>query len=156
MQQEQLNKIIEPEAVSFWPPQPGWYLVLAGLIALCIFAIIKWKKHRKKTQYKRDAMHAIEHLSYRNAEDVHALNKVLKYVAITTYGRREVADLYGNKWLAFLSKTQVKTDFSHAPYAIIGIGPFDSDQAENLSSDQWNQLKKAGLSWVKNHGQIKP
>lgn len=117
----QLRDIHMPQAISWWPPAPGWWL-LALLIVGALAAAIIWRitQHRRQA-FKREALAEWEaiharYLNDKNAEQLLAeLSVLLKRTCITRYGRDESAGLAGEQWLAFLDQTGKCTEFTQGP-----------------------------------------
>lgn len=105
---EQLRDIHLPEPVSWWPPAPGWWLLLALLLAFSGLALW-WLRKRRNGRWRREAVREWTRLKERwgreqsSASDVAAgLSVLLRRVAISRFPRSEVASLTGEDWLRFL------------------------------------------------------
>lgn len=110
---QQLRDIHLPAAVSWWPPAPGWWLLLiAALISLAI-AFLWLRNHRRKNRYRRLALQHLHTLrdQWRQQERqqqrddgalTQAINRLLKQTALAAYPRQRVAALTGADWLLFL------------------------------------------------------
>ncbi len=104
----QLNDIYIPEAVGWWPPSQTLVGLFVGLGGIIIGLSWYWWKQRRLNRYRGQAMDLF-HQALAEATDPHqqiqATNALLKQVAITHYGRPQVAALNGQAWLDFLQKT---------------------------------------------------
>jgi len=151
MQSEPINEIIEPESISFWPPQPGWYIIL--VIVLVLVFVFIWKRYQKwvKNEYRRKAVASINALSETDVNLSFELNRVLKIVALNSYGRSVVADLYGDKWLAFLSEADKGIQFTEYPLSLIGNSQYRSKDTQDLSTSDIDLLKRSAIRWIKSH-----
>jgi hypothetical protein len=93
---QNLNDIVVPAVVPWWPVAPGWY-VLAGLaIALLVFFAFRALLHRKRNRYRRLALRELSDI--RQQADAAALQKlpiVLKRAALSAWPRGDVAALSG-------------------------------------------------------------
>lgn len=103
-----LRDIHTPKAIGFWPPAPGWILLLLLLI-LSIAAISAWLYIRhQKQKPKRAALKELEnikatYLMEKNSpKTATALNELLKRYCLTLYSRKKIASLYGESWQLFL------------------------------------------------------
>jgi len=102
-----LRDIHLPDAVSFWPPAIGWWLVLLAVIVL-VGSVILFKTMRRRRQIRREAMAELDRLvsEHQTHNDDHALLKelsiLLRRLVISCYPRDQVAALEGEAWLAFL------------------------------------------------------
>lgn len=105
-----LRDIHLPDAVSWWPPAPGWWL-LPGLVALLVFAALRrWRRGRVRRAaicHARRELAAIRQafrLQPDQARLARALSALLRRLAMSLYGRRDAAALTGEDWLAFLDQ----------------------------------------------------
>ena len=111
---EIVGDILEPEPLQFTFETIGWK-VLAFLFTViaCIF-FYKWFKLYRKNKYRREAIKKLIVIESENTENhykINQLNIVLKQVAIVTFGREEVAKLYGNDWFLFLDSKSKHSNF---------------------------------------------
>ena len=104
-----LHDIITPEPIGIYPFAKGWVILILLLLALLLsYAINRYSKY-KKNRYRREATK--EWKSLKKAKDIKALISLNKRVAISAYGRDEVAILSGNEWWDFMqSHSSVKLD----------------------------------------------
>jgi len=120
------------DPASWWPPAPGWWLVLIGILlcALLIWWLLeqrrlyplgRWQKdaHRRLLQLKRKLKSAP------TKEVASELSELLRRIAIARCGRSKTAALTGQTWLAWLQNND-KSGFDwlqhgqlllHLPYA---------------------------------------
>ena len=59
IQIENLQLLIPPEEVAFWPPAPSWYGIAALLLLLVIFLFVRYLKYRSFNRYRRVALSQI-------------------------------------------------------------------------------------------------
>ena len=106
-----LHDIITPEPIGIYPFANGWIiLILIALSLLLSYSINRYSKY-KKNRYRREAKK--EWKSLEKAKDINALISLNKRVAISAYGRDEVAILSSNEWWNFMqshSKVVVASD----------------------------------------------
>ena len=104
-----LRDIHLPEAISSWPPAPGWWLALGLVVSLGI-AFHLYKRARSRS-LKRAALAELTGIEngYARSADVSQLaleiSSLLRRVALTRFRRREVASLHGEEWAQFLLRT---------------------------------------------------
>jgi len=105
----ELRDIHLPAEPGWFPPAPGWWLVLAAVLlgAVLVYFLIKYRK--KQARFRQEAISLIEELLIRHEnrelpapEAIASISATLKRVAITLYGREQVAKLSGQDWLDFL------------------------------------------------------
>ena len=145
-----LHPLREPLPAHWWPPAPGWWILL-GLLALSI-VILGWilLRRRKARAYRRQALAQLESLrtQYRQTQDANAYlgaaNALLKSAALIAYPRREVAASSGSRWLEFLNHglapaDQFPEDFVNGAYRKSGIA-IDVEQLHSTAS-----------KWIRRH-----
>ena len=154
-----LEANIEPEAIGFWPPAPGWWLLGCLTVGLCLLAGHRLWKQRKANLYRRQALRTAKALyrqhqhSSHEPPDIMALaqgyNRILKAVALHTSPRARVASLYGERWLQFLGRTQKGQQGMKALSALgLELYATPTQQASQIAP---GQLHRAVLRWIKTH-----
>lgn len=152
----QLADIHLPEAVPFWPPAPGWW-VLAALL-LCGLVLLGWVQLRRWQQRQRLARVLAEltqaRLAWRQADEInrniaglallYAINSLLKRVALLHFPEARVAPLAGSEWLRFLDAQGATQDFTSGAGQVLAEGEyrpaFDADgEALCQLAAQWIQ-----------------
>lgn len=94
---EKLPPIIEPTPIEFSFAAPGWmYLGMTAIIILLLVILIKAIRYYKN-KYRRDAISQVI-----LANDLRSINVILKSLALKSFGRENVAPLYGKEWSCFL------------------------------------------------------
>ena len=102
-----LRDIHLPEAVSWWPPAPGWWILLA-LAGTLLLLGWRWRKHLRNTRLRRAGLRRLNrmHAEYQRTGDLQRLaqqlSALLRRIALSRFPRHEVAALTGDDWLAFL------------------------------------------------------
>ncbi|WP_162846048.1 DUF4381 domain-containing protein [Seongchinamella sediminis] len=106
----QLHPLREPAAIGWWPPAPGWWLlVVLGLIALAVLAWLALR-HYRRNAYRRRGLAALAQIRAQwQADHDHRrclteANALLKAVALRAYARRDIAGASGEEWRAFLNQ----------------------------------------------------
>ena len=103
-----LRDIHIPEAISWWPPAIGWW-VLAVLIPLCLYLIVKlYKRVTRKTALKsakKQLKFLQDNQQLTKQEKLVALSSLMRRIAVSLYPRTEVASLTGDDWLNFLDQS---------------------------------------------------
>ncbi|MFY0661970.1 MAG: DUF4381 domain-containing protein [Shimia sp.] len=134
----QLAEVPDPAPVSMVPQTAGW-LVVAGIVV----AVAAWRGWRmwqryRANAYRRAASKALE----RAADDPAAVSGILKRAAMVAYGRRRVAGLSGQAWVAFLAETgEGQFQDTALVSAAYQSGPAEADP----------QLLAAARAWVTSH-----
>ena len=151
-----LEPIVAPEPVLFWPPQPGWYAVLFLLFVGIGFIIYKRIVYKRRNAYRKNALATLKKLKTEsfNSALVPKLNALLKATALQGYSRQQVANLSGDKWLDFLDKTQPKVAFSKTPGTYLEQLSYQALEAVQISAAEWEILLQMSEQWIKSHKKI--
>ena len=122
-----LHDIHLPDAVSWWPPAPGWWL-LCGLGLLLLAGLLLFRRHRLRSRYRRLALHEIEQLVQFPPADLAAeLSQLLRRAALCHYPRRVCAGLCGEDWLEFLDQPFADRPFSRGIGRSLLDAPYRQD-----------------------------
>ena len=133
-----LRDIVAPPEVALWPPAPGWWILLAGGIAMAaIFAGMIVARYRRNA-YRRAALVALD------TADAGDISTILKRAALAAWPRAEVASLTGADWLAFLDRTARSDVFTR------GAGRDLETLAFGGAGDRQAVLT-AARSWIRRH-----
>lgn len=119
MQELALKDIHLPNAIGWWPPAPGWWLLLIACLALMGGGLWLYRRIKRKTALKTARLLLAQLRNQTGSEpltNVRELSALLRRVAISRDPRSQVAHLHGAAWLAFLDQ-----DLSDAPFST-GIG----------------------------------
>ena len=151
-----LRDIHLPEAVSWWPPAPGWWLLLI-LSAVIIASITLFKHIRKRGLLKRTALAELE-IIRKQYDDNHdriqllkALSALMRRASISFYQRNSSASLTGVEWLQHLDKTAQRREFEKGNGKILATAPYlpansqldiDFDDLLSLCED-WLRIQPA-------------
>ena len=126
-----LRDIHLPEPVSWWPPAPGWWILL-GLSIFIILASWYWRRLIIKRKLSaiylaRKEFNEIEEQlnSGVNAKQiVNQLSILLRRLSISLYPRMEVAGLTGEAWLSFLDRPLASSEFANGPGRVLIDAPY--------------------------------
>lgn len=127
---DQLRGYHMPQAVSWWPPAPGWWL-LAGLVIVAIAGLTWWalRRYRRRASW-RQAQNELKLLrAARNddAEFVRNVSKLLRRYALKIFPAQDVAALTGDAWLAFLDRNGGNGRFRDGPGRQLMEAPYRPD-----------------------------
>lgn len=142
----ELRDIHLPEAISWWPIAPGWWLVLGSIIVLLIAAFI-WRKLYLSKQLKRDIQAEFTDIKQQfeqTGNKLHLareLSVLLRRVSISLYPNDNIAGLTGEDWLQHLDASYAdaadKTSFSSDIGKILITAPYlPADKELNFDTDK--------------------
>ena len=149
MNQLELRDIHLPDAVSWWPLAPGWWL-LGILILLILFIFPKIIKRIKSKPINRTALLEFKKIEYafqqhqdntRLAQDISVL---LRRICISYKSREDVASLTGYEWLSQLNKMTNNNAFSEQIGEILFNAPYQKQSQFNS-----NELINSCKNWIK-------
>ena len=155
----QLRDIHLPEPISWWPPAPGWWLLLA-LIALAVLTLLLSRKLRARRRLEAELRSEIEQelagIRQRYRENSNAvmlardLSELLRRASISYYPMDHIAGLTGDDWLHFLSRTHARErpelSFRSAIARNLLVAPYMDDTAQ-IEQDS-ELLIKLCESWL--------
>jgi hypothetical protein len=105
----QLRDIHLPAEPSWWPPAPGWWIVSALVLALVVFAFMRWQAPRRR-RARRDRLIVatlVQHAAQwrRDGDDAHFVAALSEHLRrLSRVVRADAAALTGAAWIAFLDR----------------------------------------------------
>ena len=151
-QQLPLRDIHLPDPVSWWPPAPGWWGILALFILLLLITVLVWRV-RKQGELRRRSKNRVEQIfsAYQTHADpqrlAEELSVLLRRISLSHYPRSEVAGLTGDAWLQFLdlgvADTPAQGGFSSGAGAALALAPYQAQAQIDVDA-----LHDICLQWV--------
>ena len=137
----QMHGIVVPHPVPWWPPAPGWYVVLALMLIAASFLVYRAWRRWWSNAYRREALRALE-----NASSTGAISEILRRTALAVAPRSVVAAQVGADWPTWL---QGQCSISMPPKVSqqLTLGPYDPSTATDAVDD----LKRYAADWIKHH-----
>jgi hypothetical protein len=115
-----------PEAISWFPPAIGWWLIV--LLLPLVIALCYWLYQRltRKTALKtaKQQLMLIKTSPLDNQQKLVELSALLRRVAISIAPRSETAGLTGTAWLAFLDSSMQGTPFTSGAGRCLADAPY--------------------------------
>lgn len=125
----ELRDIHLPEAVSAWPPAPGWWILVASIILLAVASCITYHYY-KRSALKRTALNELstiaQHYHDQPQQLLQQLSQLLRRVALATHSRKTVAGLNDQCWLTFLDQFVSGAQFSQGDGQLLAQGPYQT------------------------------
>jgi hypothetical protein len=148
-----VGTLVEPAPVTFTWGAPGWYVLSVGLLLLLVLVAIIIYRHYMKNRYRRSALSWLEQregaLSAQPDQLIYDATMLMKRVAITRYGRRGVADLRDEEWIAFLNKVCKPALFSESDGAWLNKVLYIP--GESLNENEVRSFITKTKKWIKDH-----
>ena len=151
----QLRDIHLPDAVSAWPPAPGWWILAAIVLVLLAVGIYYCIQYIRRTRYRRQALKqlaALEQYHRQPTTYLQRLNHLLKQTALAADSSVDVAGLSGQQWLAFLDHSGNTTHFKQGAGTLLLQGPYLPEHASaTIPATTITELQKIARQWIKHH-----
>ena len=157
---QNLNDIVLPATVGWWPLATGWY-VLIGFLLIALAWFSYQSLHRWiNNGYRRAALRKLQLLEDRvhRAEERDAslrqIPVLLKRTALSVYPRSQVASLTGKDWFHFLNSTVKNPLFHEAITGTLNTVSYSTGGLGSIDSQATTALLDASRSWLKHHQPI--
>lgn len=137
---DRLHDLVVPPPVPWWPPSPGWVILLALAAGILLGWLVKTFVRWQANRYRREALALLKETPA--AE----LSSLVKRVALTVWPREEVAGLTGPAWLRFLDRTGGMNLFVAGPGRTLESAAFDP----SVSGDD-KARRRAVKEWILKH-----
>lgn len=132
-----LKDIHLPDSGFWWPPAPGWW-VLLGLIILAIYLLPQaWRWLRRKPIHSMSLveLNRVRKQQQENPDQRLALQQIsglLRRTVMSYRGRRGNANLSGQAWLARLNELAGRECFSQSQIEILAEGQYRRELEVNI------------------------
>ncbi|MFK5913332.1 MAG: DUF4381 domain-containing protein [Woeseiaceae bacterium] len=145
---DSLRDIHLPDAISWWPPAIGWWVLLALVIAAVVF-IPKLYRRISYTPLNKVAKTTFENIvtdyneNHNDAALVTETSQFLRQIAMSYYSRGEIAQLTGEEWVYALNKITEHNHFNESVKQYLINAPYQKE----ISIDS-EQLITAVQNWL--------
>lgn len=153
---QNLQDIVEPAIIGYWPPAPGaWLFPALVVLWIGVGAAALWLR-RRRNAYRRAGLQELsivrrKLIGKKAPTAVQELAALLKRVALTAFPRQQVASLSGDKWLAFLDATLDEKIFTGSSGHLLTEAPYRPAMYGALSEEQIENLCHLAEIWIKKH-----
>ncbi len=124
----ELRDIHLPADPSWWPPAPGWWMLVAIIIGVLIWLFLWLRKRNRRRQWRRQIMAEFDHIAANDTlrNDPPRLVGELSQLLRRSGRLLDAAapTLRGSAWLAFLDAQLGGDEFSRGPGRILLDGPY--------------------------------
>ncbi len=122
-----LKDIHLPDAINWWPPAIGWWLLVIFIPLLCLSLFWLYKRLTRKTAIKTAKKLILKIKQNTETDDKHKLtelSELIRRVAISLSPRSETASLTGQAWLEYLDKSVSGTPFSQGAGKVLATAQY--------------------------------
>lgn len=150
----QLRDIHMPEAIGYWPPAPGWWILAVILLAAFGTLLVFLKKKRQSQRYRKLALQQLSQLQDGHKEPVLYLaqiNRLLKQTLLAAPTPNKAAGLTGKQWLYFLDRSANTDRFSNGPGKWLIEGPYLPANTNTIDTNTLKNLHSLVEHWIKTH-----
>lgn len=145
----QLKDIHLPEAISWWPPAPGWWVIMLSLAVLSGWLVWRSWVWWQALKPKRQALEILDQIEKKAKKNVPAheicaqVSQLLRRVALTYYPAESVAGLKDDAWIEFLNQHSRKINFNAVREHLL-LYPYSKQTRASLTP-----LFERSRSWIK-------
>jgi len=154
---QNLNDIVLPATIEWWPLASGWYFLIGLLlVAFGWFAYRNIKRHIAN-RYRREALRELQLLIEAVQSDTNRdanlrqLPVLLKRTALAAYPRSQVAALSGESWFVFLNSKLRNPVFTNSAASSLEKIAYSTGELSSIDSQSVTELIAVSLQWVKQH-----
>jgi hypothetical protein len=154
---QNLNDIVLPAPVSWWPLATGWYVVMAAVLIVLAWLGYRLLRRWFGNRYRRAALrefHLLEKRVQGDASRSAALKQIpvlIKRTALAAYPRNQVAPLAGSSWHQFLDSKVSNPQFTEPAGTILDRVSYSAGDLDELDAQATAALLKAAHHWLKHH-----
>ena len=136
-----LHDIVVPDAVPWWPPAPGWFVIFAILIGLALRIAMKRYQRWRADAYRRAALRELA-----TAGTPAAVMQILRRAALAFTPRETVSRLHGTAWTDWLAG-HLQTSMPNEARDAMN----DSIYRPQRPDSDFNALRNFAADWIRNH-----
>lgn len=150
-----LHDVVMPEAVSWWPLAPGWYVIASLLLVFVVWATLHNLRRYRRNAYRRQALQELQALGSASGDPetrgrvLADVAELLRRVALSAYPRSRIVGLTGEAWLAFLDETGGGDAFSRGSGRLLVTGAYRT--SGDYPADSVRKVLTLATGWVNDH-----
>ena len=154
---QNLNDILLPPPVSWWPLAGGWYVLLGLLLIVAAWFLYRSIQRWHQNRYRRAALHELSAIAKglqtesKREPYLRQIPALLKRTALSAYPRDEVASLSGDDWHRFLNGTLKTPLFTEAVTGTLDLISYSSGDLDKLDANSVKNLLRVSSAWLKQH-----
>ena len=159
---QNLNDIVLPATVDWWPLAPGWYLLFSILLIAVAWFGYRSLKRWLDNRYRRAALEKLSMLT----EDIQSqatrdsslrqIPILLKRTALSAYPRNQVASLSGKDWHVFLNSKLGNPLFTGSISLTLDKVSYTCGKLSEIDTQAVTALLYATGHWLQHHQPTTP
>ena len=157
---QNLNDIVLPATIGWWPLATGWYVLIGFLLISLAWFSYRLLRRWIKNSYRRAALHELQLLEERIQQpevrdaSLRQIPVLLKRTALSVYPRKQVASLTGKDWFYFLNSTVKNPLFTESSASTLNMVTYSTGGLSTVDAQATTALLDASRSWLKHHQPI--
>jgi len=154
---QNLNDIVLPATVGWWPLASVWYVLFGLWLIAFVWFGYRSLQRRINNRYRRAALRELQSLAEQilDAEERDAnlrqIPVLLKRTALSVYPRCQVASLSGKDWFHFLNSTLKSPSFTESTASTLNKITYSCGDLTAVDSQATTALVRASRHWLKYH-----
>jgi len=154
---QNLNDIVLPATVNWWPLAVGWYFLIGILFILFTWFVYHSLRRWYENRYRRVALGELQLLEKNMQKEalrdssLRQIPVLLKRTALCAYPRNQVASLAGKDWHQFLNSKLKSSAFTKSAATTLDTISYSSDKLSGIDGRAVAALLNASRHWLKHH-----
>jgi len=154
---QNLNDIVLPATVGWWPLATGWWILLGLLLLALAWFGYQSLQRRIRNRYRRVALHELQLLednmqnSAQRDSSLRQIPILLKRTALSAYPRNRVASLSASKWHYFLNSKVKNSLFTESTFITLDRVSYSAGDLSRVDKQAAVALLNASHHWLKHH-----
>jgi hypothetical protein len=143
-----LRDIHLPEAISWWPLAPGWWLAIILICAVIGVMSARLYRNHQRRLYRRQALLELQRIEgLADPRQLVELLDTLRRTAISAYPKQSFANLGPGDFLNFLKNTCAEPIFQTIPSNLEALLYSDQSATQQVLEDFFNSARV----WIQKH-----
>jgi hypothetical protein len=144
-----LRDIHLPAGIGWWPPAPGWWLLLALAVGAVLAVLWRYRSRYRERAALRGLKAVAKALSDGGSPGVciQRISMIVRRFAMSVAGAQPVAGLTGEAWLRFLDSRWARDEFSAGIGRVLIFGPYAPP--ERVNAGDVSALNELCIDWVR-------
>jgi len=149
---QNLNDIVVPGAVPWWPLAPGWYVLASVLVIVLTVLFVRLWNARNRNRYRRQALAELALIRQdKTGDSMQRLPGLVKRAALAAWPREQVAPLSGSAWHRFLDASAGTDRFGAGAGVTLDRLAYRTNTTPAPADEELTQALDAAEFWLKNH-----